>query len=116
MKGFDFMEIRNIVNYLEREVVKEENRFTITKTFFRINNNYTYYYYDTYKQAVDNFIATVGVINQWLEDVETSTEGKMHGVCTVEEIDLDYDETCLSARKIYEKIEQSATQILYFEY
>lgn len=116
MKGFDFMEIRNIVNYLEREVVKEENRFTIKKTFYRINNNYTYYYYDTYKNAVDNYTATLGVICNWLEDEETAIEDKMHGVCTLKEINLDYDETYLSARKIYEEIEQSASQILYFEY
>lgn len=110
------MEIRNIVNYLEREVEKEEYSFTITKTFFRINNNYTYYYYDTYKSALDSYIATVSVICNWLEDEETTTEDKMHGVCTLEEIDLDYNETYLSARKIYEEIEQSATQILYFDY
>ena len=110
------MEIRNIVNYLESEVVKEENRFTITKTFFRINHNYTYYYYDTYENALDNYIATVGVICNWLEDEETTIEGKMHGVCTLEEIDLDYDETYLSAREIYEEITHNATQILHFEY
>lgn len=116
MKGFDFMEIRNIVNYLEREVVKEESRFTITKTFFRVNNNYTYYYYDTYKHAVNNYIATVGVICEWLGDEETTNEDRMHGVCTLEEINLDYDETYLSASEIYEQITHSATQILNFEY
>lgn len=110
------MEIRNIVNYLEREVEKEECRFTITKTFYRINNNYTYYYYDTYKSAVNNYIATVGVICNWLEDEETPIEDKMHGRCTLEEINLDYDETYLSAREIYEQITHSATQILHFEY
>lgn len=116
MKGFDFMEIRNIVNYLEREVEKEEYSFTITKTFYRINHNYTYYYYDTYKSAVNNYIATVGVICNWLEDEETPIEDKMHGMCTLEEINLDYDETYLSAREIYEQITHNATQILHFEY
>ena len=110
------MEIRNIVNYLESEIVKEENRFTITKTFFRVNNNYTYYYYDTYKEALSNYIATIGVICNWLEDEETTIEDKMHGVCTLEEIQLDYDETYLSAREIYEEITHNATQILHFEY
>lgn len=110
------MEIRNIVNYLEREIVKEENRFTITKTFFRINNNYTYYYYDTYQNALTSYIAAVGVICNWLEDEETPVEDKMHGVCTLEEIQLDYDETYLSAREIYEEITHNATQILHFEY
>lgn len=116
MKGFDFMEIRNIVNYLEREIVKEGNRFTITKTFFRINNNYTYYYYDKYKNALESYTATVGVIGEWLEDEETAIEDRMHGVCTLEEINLDYDETYLSAREIYEQITHTATQILHFEY
>lgn len=116
MKGLDFMEIRNIVNYLEREVEKEEYSFTITKTFFRINNNYTYYYYDTYKSAFDTYIATVGVICEWLEDEETPIEDKMHGVCTLEEINLDYDETYLSAREICEQITHSATQILNFQF
>ena len=110
------MEIRNIVNYLELEVVKEEYSFTITKTFFRINNNYTYYYYDTYKSAFDAYIATVVVICEWLEDEETPIEDKMHGVCTLEEIHLEYDETYLSAREIYEEIANNATQILHFEY
>lgn len=110
------MEIRNIVNYLEREVEKEENRFTITKTFFRVNNNYTYYYYDNYKNAVDNYTATLRVLCEWLEDEETTIEDKMHGVCTLEEINLDYDETYLSARVIYEEITHSATLILNFEY
>ena len=110
------MEIRNIVNYLEREVVKEECSFTITKTFFRINNNYTYYYYDTFKNAVDVYIATVGVICEWLQDEETPIEDKMHGVCTLEEINLDYDERDLLAREIYEEITNNAIQILNFEY
>ena len=110
------MEIRNIVNYLEREVEKKEYSFTITKTFFRINHNYTYYYYDTYKEALDNYISTVSVICNWLEDEETTVEDKMHGVYTLEEINLDYDETYLSAREIYEQITNSATQILHFEY
>ena len=110
------MEIRNIVNYLEKEIEKEEYSFTITKTFYRINHNYTYYYYDTYENAVDNYTAIVGVICKWLEDKETTIEDKMHGVCTLEEIDLDYDETYLSAREIYEQITHNATQILNFEY
>ena len=108
------MEIRNIVNYLESEVEKEECRFTITKTIFRINHNYTYYYYDTYKSAVDKYTATVGVICKWLE--ETTIEDRMHGVCTLEEIQLDYDETYLSARVIYEEITHNATQLLHFDY
>lgn len=110
------MAIRNIANYLEREVVKEENSFTITKTFYRINHNYTYYYYDTYKEAFDNYIATVGVICNYLDDEETTIEDKMHGVCTLEEIDLEYNEAYLSAREIDEQITHSATQILNFEY
>lgn len=108
------MEIGNIVNYLESEAEKEEYSFTITKTIYRINHNYTYYYYDTYKNAVDKYTATVGVICKWLE--EAPLVGRMHGVCTLEEINLNYDEAYLSAREIYEQITHNATQILNFEY
>ena len=113
MKGFDFMKIQNIVEYLaSKAVVDDEGYYTINETVYRINDNYTYYYYSTFEEAMERYSTTLEVVMRLVVDDEMIISGMLR----LERVEHEYYEKGLNARSINDKLTYGYTKLYDFEY
>ena len=113
MKGFDFMKIQNIVGYLaSKAVVDDEGYYVIDEAIYRINDNYTYYYYSTFEEAMERYSAMLEAVMRRVVDNEMI----ISGILRLERVEYDYYEKSLTASSINENLTYGDTTLYEFEY
>lgn len=114
MKGFDFMKIKNIVDYLaSKAVVDNEGYYAINETVYLVNDNYTYYYYSTFEEAMVCYSTMLEALMGRVVDGEMITSGMLRLARVVHE---HYYEKCLTARDINENLTFDDTTLYEFKY
>ena len=107
------MKIKNIVDYLARKaVVDDEGYYTISETVYRINDNHTYYYYSTFEEAMVRYSTKLEAVMSLIVDGEMIISGMLR----LERVDHEYYEKGLTARGIKENLMYGDTTLYEFEY
>lgn len=113
MKGFDFMKIKNVVDYLaSKAVVDDEGYYTINETVYRINDNYTYYYYSTFEEAMECYSPMLEVVTRRV----VGGEMIISGILNLECVEYGYYERVLTALRINKHLTYGDTAVYEFAY
>lgn len=113
MKGLDFMKIENIVDYLaSKAVVDDEGYYTINETVYRINDNYTYYYYSTFEEAMECYNTMLEALMRRVVDDKMSISGMLN----LERVEHGYCEQGLTAPRINKNLTYGDTPLYEFQY
>lgn len=108
------MKIKNPVNYLaSKAVVDEEGYYSINETVYLINDNYTYYYYSTFEEAMECYSTMLEALMRRVVDGEMIISGMLRLGRVVHE---HYYEKCLTASDINENLMFDDTTLYEFEY
>lgn len=108
------MKIKNIVDYLaSKAVVDGEGYYAINETAYLINDNYTYYYYSTFEEAMERYSTMLEVLMRRVVDDEMIISGMLRLARVVHE---HYYDKCLTARDINENLMFDDTTLYEFEY